>query len=127
MGGLHPSNTVVFCRRTPIHSFHLSRILLYSPRIKISENKAFTAAFPETLSTRIEVVTRSGQRIIEVAEYPKGHAKNPMSDEDVNNKFAMVCEGVMSATQRDTLREALWNIDQAANLDRVFELLVPGK
>ena len=39
----------------------------------------------------------------------------------------MVCEGVMSATQRDTLREALWNIDQAANLDRVFELLVPGK
>ncbi len=96
-------------------------------RIKISENKAFTAAFPETLSTRIEVVTRSGQRIIEVAEYPKGHAKNPMSDEDVNNKFAMVCEGVMSATQRDTLREALWNIDQAANLDRVFELLVPGK
>ncbi len=96
-------------------------------RIKISENKAFTAAFPETLSTRIEVVTKGGQRMIEVAQYPKGHAKNPMTDEDVNNKFAMVCEGVMPAAQRDKLRDALWNLDQAANLDRVFELLVPGK
>jgi hypothetical protein len=33
----------------------------------------------------------------------------------------------MPAAQRDQLRDALWNIDQAANLDRVFELLVPRK
>jgi 2-methylcitrate dehydratase len=96
-------------------------------RIKISENKAFTAAFPETLSTRIEVVTRGGQRVIEIAQYPKGHAKNPMTDEDVNNKLTMVCDGVMPAVQRDQLRDALWNIDQAANLDPLFQLLVPGK
>ena len=96
-------------------------------RIKISENKAFTAAFPEALTTRIEVVTKGGQRMIEVAEYPKGHRKNPMTDEDVNNKFAMVCEGVMPAAQRDSLRNALWSVDQAPNLNRVFELLVPVK
>lgn len=96
-------------------------------RIKISENKDFTAQFPGKLTTQIEVVTRGGQRLIETAQYPKGHRNNPMSDEDVNNKFAMVCEGVMAVAQRDQLRDALWRIDQAENLDRVFELLVPGK
>lgn len=96
-------------------------------RIKISENKDFTAQFPGKLTTQIEVVTRSGQRLVETAQYPKGHRNNPMSDEDVNSKFAMVCEGVMPAAQRDALRNALWSVDQAANLDRVFELLVPGK
>ena len=94
--------------------------------IKIAENKEFTAAFPHKLVTQIEVVTRSGQRFVETAQYPKGHAQNPMTDEDVNNKFAMVCEDVMSAAQRDALRTALWAVDQAANLDRVFELMAPG-
>lgn len=96
-------------------------------RIKISENKDFTAQFPDKLVTQIEVVARDGRRLTETAQYPKGHRKNPMTDEDVNNKFAMVCEGVMQAAQRDSLRNALWSVDQAINLDRVFELLVPGK
>lgn len=96
-------------------------------RIKISENKDFTAQFPGKLTTQIEVVARGGQRLVETAQYPKGHRNNPMSDDDVNRKFAMVCEGVMPAAQRDNLRNALWSVDQAANLDRVFELLVPGR
>jgi hypothetical protein len=33
----------------------------------------------------------------------------------------------MPAAQRDSLRNALWSVDQAPNLNRVFELLVPGK
>ena len=93
-------------------------------RIKISENKDFTAQFPDKLVTQIELVTRSGQRLVETAQYPKGHRNNPMTDDDVNNKFAMVCEGVMPAPQRNALRAALWNIDQAANLDGALGLMV---
>jgi len=93
-------------------------------RIKISENKEFTRQFPGKLTTEIEVITRSGQRVIESAQYPKGHAKNPMTDEDVVNKFGMVCESLMANAQRDALLKALWNVDQAANLDEVFDLLV---
>jgi len=93
-------------------------------RIKISENKEFTRQFPGKLTTEIEIITRSGQRVIESAQYPKGHAKNPMTDEDVVNKFGMVCESLMANAQRDALLKALWNVDQAANLDEVFDLLV---
>jgi len=85
-------------------------------RITISENKTFTAQFPVKLATEIEVRTRDGQRMVERAHYPKGHAQNPMTDDDVNRKFAMVCDGVMPAAQRDALRSALWAVDQAASL-----------
>jgi 2-methylcitrate dehydratase len=96
-------------------------------RIKISENKAFTREFPGKLMTEIEVLTRSGQRIVESAQYPKGHAKNQMSDADVNSKFSSVCEGLMEAAQCDALLKTLWSIDQAADLDGLFDLLVLKK
>jgi len=93
-------------------------------RIKIAENKEFTRQFPAKLTTEIEVITRSGQRHSESAQYPKGHSKNPMTDNDVNNKLGMVCAAVMPDAQRDALLKVLWNVDQAANLDEIFDLLV---
>ena len=50
-----------------------------------------------------------------------------MTDEDVNSKFAMVCEGVMPAAQCDALRKLLWGLDTAANMDAVFELSAVGR
>ena len=93
-------------------------------RIKIIENKSFTQQFPHKLMTEIEVVTRDGKRLLESAQYSKGHAKNPMSDADVNAKFSILCESVMGHAQRDALLNALWNIDQAADLNGVLDLLV---
>ncbi len=93
-------------------------------RIKITENKSFTQQFPHKLMTEIEVVTRDGKRLLESAQYSKGHAKNPMSNADVNAKFSILCESVMGHAQRDALLNALWNIDQAADLNGVLDLLV---
>jgi 2-methylcitrate dehydratase len=92
-------------------------------RIKVAENPEFTREFPSKLITRIEVVTRSGQRLVETAAYPKGHAKNPMSDEDVSGKFAELSGGLLKAGRRDALLQALWDIDQVADIGRVIDLM----
>ncbi|MEQ1772673.1 MAG: MmgE/PrpD family protein [Burkholderiales bacterium] len=115
--------------RITANSFDIER--LHDPavrdlmnRIKIAENTDFTSQFPGKLMTQIEVVTKSGQRIVESAQYPKGHAKNPMSDDDVNSKFSAVCEGLMDTARRDALLKTLWGIDQVADLNGMFDLLV---
>ncbi len=93
-------------------------------RIKISENKSFTQQFPHKLMTEIEVITRDGKRLVESAQYSKGHAKNPMTDADVEAKFRILCEGLMDAAQQNALLTALWNIEQAADLSALLDLLV---
>ncbi len=93
-------------------------------RIKIAENKSFTQQFPGKLITEIEVLTRGGQRLVETAQYPKGHAKNPMTDEDVEAKFRILCDGLIGKAQQDQLLHALRGIDQAADLSGVLDLLV---
>jgi len=92
-------------------------------RIRISENPEFTREFPAKLMTRIEVTTRGGQRLVEMASYPRGHAKNPMSDADVESKFADLSGTLLTPDRRDALLRALWDIDQASDIVKVMDLV----
>ncbi|MGZ5123602.1 MAG: MmgE/PrpD family protein [Burkholderiales bacterium] len=92
-------------------------------RIRIAENKEFTREFPSKLVTRIEVITRDGQRIVETAVYPKGHAKNPMSDADLESKFGGLSEGLLAPDQRDALLSALWNVENTADAGKVLAMV----
>jgi 2-methylcitrate dehydratase len=93
-------------------------------RIKISENKAFTQQFPAKLVSEIEVIMRDGKRVVETAQYPKGHAKNPMTDADVETKVGMMCEGLIDKTRQAALLKTLWELDQVADAGKVVDLLV---
>jgi 2-methylcitrate dehydratase len=92
-------------------------------RIRISENPEFTREFPAKLVTRIEVTTRGGQRLVETASFPKGHAKNPMSDADVDSKFTDLSKDLLAPARRDALLRALWEIDQAPDIVKVMDLV----
>jgi 2-methylcitrate dehydratase len=99
------------------------RLRQLMPRISVSENKEFTREFPAKLMSRIEVTTRGGETLVETASYPKGHAQNPMNDADVESKFAGLTEGLLKADRRDALLRALRDVDQAADIGRVLELV----
>jgi 2-methylcitrate dehydratase len=91
-------------------------------RIKVSEKKEFTSQFPSKLMTEIVVMTRGGQRLSVTASYPKGHAKNPMSDEDVSSKFAGLARGILEPGRRDALLKALWDFELAPDIAQVIDL-----
>jgi 2-methylcitrate dehydratase len=92
-------------------------------RIRVSENPEFTREFPSKLITRIDVTTRGGQRLTATASYPKGHARNPMSDADVESKFADLSRDLIPASRRAALLKALWAMDQAPDIARVVDLV----
>lgn len=91
-------------------------------RIRVSENKEFTREFPSKLVTRIDVTTRSGERLTQTASYPKGHAKNPMNDADVESKFRDLSRDVLTTVACDSLLRALWDVDRAGDIGKIIEL-----
>ena len=91
--------------------------------INIAENPEFTRQYPAKMVSEIEVLTRSGQRLVEIASYPKGHARNPLSDAEIESKFADLCENLLPSAQRESILRALWNIDQVADIGKVIELV----
>jgi 2-methylcitrate dehydratase len=90
-------------------------------KIRIAENAEFTRRFPAELTTEIEIETRGGERVTETASYPRGHANNPMTDEEIGQKLAAQAERVMAPGRHDALAQALWNIDRAPAIGVVLE------
>jgi len=96
-------------------------------RIRVAENPELTRRFPGELPSQIDVTTRSGLRFTERAEYPKGHARNPMTDGDVETKFRDLAEGVLGRAQAAEALETLWRLDEVSRMGAVVDLFIPQR
>ena len=92
-------------------------------RITVAENPEFTRQFPLKLVSQFEVTLRGGQRLVEMAPYPKGTAQNPMSDADVSGKFADLSRDLLAPARREALLRALWDIELAPDIVPVLDLV----
>jgi 2-methylcitrate dehydratase len=73
------------------------------------------------------MVTRSGQRLTERADYPKGHARNPLTDADVEEKFRDLSADVLPAGRVDAALQALWRLDEAERVGPVLDFFTVGR
>jgi 2-methylcitrate dehydratase len=96
-------------------------------RIKISESEDFTREFPRMFRSEIEVVTTTGERIVESSDYPKGHVRNPMTDADVEAKFHAFCEPALGPGRCRAALDAIWQLEQAATIGPVIDLFTLEK
>jgi 2-methylcitrate dehydratase len=70
------------------------------PRVSVRPNDEFTRRWPAELPCRVTVRTRAGRsHAVEVAQ-PRGHHTNPMSDDEVLQKFEALAAPVLSPEQR---------------------------
>ncbi|GAB7386460.1 MmgE/PrpD family protein [Bacillaceae bacterium] len=56
-------------------------------RIEASIDPEIDAAYPEKWGTALEVTLRNGERIVKRTDYPKGDPENPVSAEELIDKF----------------------------------------
>lgn len=95
-------------------------------KIHITEEPAFTAVYPQTLVSEIELLTTTGQRLVRRTDYPKGHVRNPMSDDDLSAKFRSLTRSHLGAEGADRALAALWTLEQLGSAGAVMELLDNG-
>jgi 2-methylcitrate dehydratase len=91
-------------------------------KISIRENVEFTRQYPEALRSEIEVITTSGERLVEQVSYPKGHRRNPMSDAEVADKFLGLCQAVLTPPQCQSALDTLWRLEEVQDIGEVLDL-----
>ena len=93
-------------------------------RIEVEEDPELTRQFSsEMVPCRIEIVTKNGERKTASTDYPRGHYRNPMTDEEVNAKFRGLAQRALPRQRIDSLLDTLWRLDTAPHLDPLFEAL----
>jgi 2-methylcitrate dehydratase len=89
-------------------------------RIRISENLEFTKKFPASGECRIEITTKKGERYVEQGSYPKGHAKNPMTDAEVERKFRTLCHDLLSQDRCDAIVKTVSALDEVRDVGELL-------
>ncbi len=95
-------------------------------RVHIEESPELTQRFPGALPSEIEVVTTSGQRLTEHADYPKGHIRNPMTDADVESKFRGFAGPFLGDDGAQRALDMLWRVDELQDVAEIVDRFAWG-
>ncbi|MEP0842686.1 MAG: MmgE/PrpD family protein, partial [Phycisphaerae bacterium] len=92
-------------------------------QVVVRRDPAMNAIFPQAAGCRVQVALRDGGVLAQEVRYPRGHAGNAMSDEDVRDKFVRMTSPRLAVPERARLYEAIWNLQQVENLTELFDLM----
>jgi len=93
-------------------------------KMTMSEDPEFTAKFPSEYNCRVTVTNQSGEVHTAHTAFSKGHKNNPLDDGELEGKFRSFAAGVLSNMQCDQVLETIWAIDEAADIDDLFDGLL---
>lgn len=89
----------------------------------VAEDPGLTSWYPEGAPGRLTIRLNSGKQLTREIRYPRGHEKDPMSDDEIERKFHDFCAGRLDAVHRQQALDALWRADAApavAEITRLF-------
>ena len=65
-----------------------------------------------------------GEIITKETSYPKGHYKNPLTDDELTNKFTNLAETMISKEQSSKISTLIWDLENQKNLTTLLDALI---
>jgi 2-methylcitrate dehydratase len=101
--------------------FQDARLLDLLARTAVHRDAALTARYPAGIPNRLRVKLKDGRELVREVEFPRGHARNPMSDAEVQAKFHRMAAPRLDSSRRAELLDRVWNLEQAPTVNQLME------
>jgi 2-methylcitrate dehydratase len=95
---------------------------------KVQRNAELSALYPDAVANIVHVDLADGRRLTRRVDYPKGHAKNPLKDSQVEEKFNVLVDPILGTDRARKIIDIVWKLDEAKNVDELIRAIeVPKK
>lgn len=74
-------------------------------------SEEFEKMFPAKQPSKVVIKTKDGREFSEYLEYPKGDPREPMTIEDLDNKFEGLTEKLLVTGRRKEIKDAIFNAE----------------
>src|SRR5690606_41551188 len=98
-----------------------SRVLMQ--RVVLTADAALTTQFPQARAARVRIILRDGRMLEHFSPHRKGDPAAPLSDQELNDKFAELVTPVIGDQAMKRLRQQIWQLDE---LPALAELNLPA-
>lgn len=100
------------------------RIFEVIDKIKGEPSIEFEKMFPAKQPSRVVVKTKDGREFTEYVEYPKGDPREPMTIEDLTNKFNSLSAELLSPEKQIEVKEMIFNCEELEAIEFMNRLIV---
>lgn len=92
-------------------------------KIKVVANPEIDAMFPAVKRAIVTVTTEDGRSFTQQADHAKGRAENPLSDEELVDKFRSNASHVMSDAKQERIVQATFSLETMPTVGEYMQLL----
>ena len=93
-------------------------------RTEIVEEPELNKGYPKGIPNNVTIECADGTKVSKRVDFPRGHAENPMSDDEVVNKFLRLADGVIAKSTADRLIEQVMKFDELDDISTLFSFEV---
>src|SRR5216117_2369326 len=96
--------------------------------VKVERNAELSAFYPGAVANIVHIELADGRRLTKRVDYPLGHAKNPLKDSQVEEKFHALVDPIFGSNRARKIIDVAWKLDEATNVDELMRACVmPGR
>ena len=92
-------------------------------KVEVVADPEIEKVFPALQRVIVNLTTTDGRTFTKQLDYPKGDPRNPLSDAEVEEKFAALAEGVLSEGAQKKLKNAIWNLEKVGSVSKLMALM----
>ena len=104
-----------------VTSPHIKEIM---KKVSCVEDPELEREFPKKWPASVEIVTKRGDRYAATIEYPKGDPENPLSWDELIDKFETLVAPVFSSKKSKEIIQRVRSLEQEEQLDSFAALLL---
>jgi 2-methylcitrate dehydratase len=106
------------------HRLTDEKILGLIDKTKIVEDPELNKGYPKGVPNDITITCTDGTTVHKRVDFPRGHAENPMTDDEVVAKFRRLSHAVITDKTADRILEMAWDLDKLDDVTPLFRFPV---
>ncbi len=91
--------------------------------VKVERNAELSALYPGGVANIVHVDLADGRRLTKRVDYPLGHAKNPLKDSQVEEKFNALVKQMLGRERAQKIIDIVRKLDEAKSVDELMRAL----
>src|SRR5690349_12979352 len=92
-------------------------------KVEVVADPEIERVFPALQRVIVNITTTDGKTHSKQLDYPKGDPRNPLTDAEIEEKFAALAEGVLSPKAQQKLKDAIWGLEKLGSVSKLMALM----
>jgi len=92
-------------------------------KVEVVADPEIEKVFPTLQRVIVHINTTDGRCFSKQLDYPKGDPRNPLTDQEVEEKFSALADGVLTNAAQKRVKDTIWNLERVGSVNELMALM----